>query len=1164
MPPMNRGQLGLAPWVFAAITLGSASSVWARAEAPADPRASGDARPTAQAQPQAAVGAKAEGAVVPETTRFGAAQPGPAASPGGAALDYALQAAQALDSYLDKVIQALQSASREGPDGFDLRLPKLMGPAGRPLPLVYTERLTDRLINHPASADFLTRDDLAAGLRGRQVLVRDGQIVVTSVNPGGASAIGVAIPAADLTKRLPDAAEPGGILLFDAAGHPVAVNGELTADQLGIFERFLPQRPPSLIVTEAHFSVAASTRSDLLVVTRMLSGGAAPEVPSPGSLFVAPTLLATSTPDPRADLLSRAAIVLPVGAGVLGGLAVILFRLRGRRPRGGSRGSARGAMPELPDLDYLDALSEPTSATAAGSADPSEATMAIEGEDAVVTSYQAPEAFREGVGEVRVLKKKEARDPQEARRGATEPPAASLAARRAGSVADTGTTIEDEHGKATIARGDPPDGDQAETRAVMQAGNRAGMGSETAEGEAMEPSTQPESEASKADAESVANARAGSGEGVEPDAKARTDSDEEAEPVAKAGSDADQGLEEGTNAETAEGKTSASIGEDPGQPSEEARPAEVDRLLADLIESTSQEALARDEPEGEGRERSESATEENTELRRRASSLKERLAERLDFFKTSARGSDPGAASPAAPASHGPAPQPAGPASQREVIHVGRSGGTDEPTDFRRKQKTVNPGDVLITKGEAQSIVEKEADRVLTRMQGLVREVEIRTAEALSIHRETFRELLEQFEALQENRDRDLAEMHDLRNQLANEVTAATLKLKQAEARATEGMLRLKEQVDNLTRKLEGWAVDARISEERLTGALETIREGWENQMEAHAELRKEVMRLAESLQDLGRKQEASADREAGERRAAIDQLAFEIKTVQLGTENDFSVMASRLDELKSGIASLSQRLDRTEGQQAQAIDALNRKIDAGEAVEALKQRLGLELETLKGQLYEEIERGLAASSRGNLAYQEQIDALKEENARLSQRQHQMVQLLANLHSALGKSDARAAEEVERLKAQNAELQQMMLSMLRSGQRPTAQAPHAAGQGQVPRRQPPQAAVHPHAPQPPVPGYAPAPQAQPQGGSPSRAPGQAHPVAPPGQSPDPAAPTTGAQLPEIPARSAAEPRHRAEPEEPVHEPRPIDLWSRLMGRDRHSDEQASQRKRRSK
>jgi predicted nucleic acid-binding Zn-ribbon protein len=355
-----------------------------------------------------------------------------------------------------------------------------------------------------------------------------------------------------------------------------------------------------------------------------------------------------------------------------------------------------------------------------------------------------------------------------------------------------------------------------------------------------------------------------------------------------------------------------------------------------------------------------------------------------------------------------------------------------------------------------------------------------------------------------------------------------------------------------LTRKLEGWACDASISEERLAGALETIREGWENQMEAHAELRKEVMRLTESFQDVSRKQDGSADREASERRAAVDQLAFEIKTVQLATENDFSVMASRLDEIRGGLGNLGHRLDRAEGQQAQAIDAVYRKIEASEAVEALKQRVARDLEALRGQFFKEMENAmtaaLTAATEGSVAYQDHIDALKEENARVSARQHQLVQLMSPIHTSLGKADARASEEVERLKAQNHELQQMVMAMMRAAPRPAHPSAAPSGTGQAPVRRAP-APGH-GAPAGPDTG-APGPVAPPAAARPAQS-GAPAPVGSPTRPP-------AAEVPARTARSAED--LDADDGAPAAERSPIDLWGRLLGR---GDDPTSQRKRRSK
>jgi hypothetical protein len=1037
-------------------------------------------------------------------------------------VDYATAVAQQLDGYFDKVLAALQEASRAGTLAFDSRLPELVGPSGKQVPLVFTESFTDKLAHHPKSApNILTRDEFTAGIRGQAISLRDGHFIVTLVNPLGKSAVGVALPAAEFAVRLPDAAAIGGVLLFDALGKPLAVNGTLTADQLRVFESYLPQKPPSLIVTDGTYNLALAKRLELLVVTRMPASVGAIQPQVPIALFADPLVKFRETPATTADLiLERGAVALPIGLGLLGGIVFLLVRGRRNRRLATGDGADRG-MPDLGSVDYLDALTDPN----AQPLDDGEIDLEIESEDAMLAPQLAAYDFEEGVGEVRVAPKGKAET--------------DTAAKSQAKMAET------EDGLA---------GEMPVTESRTETGGVTVTGPETV--------TAPD-EVTGTDAGTV----------TAPDEVTGTD----AETVTRMGSGGD----------------------------------EVDQILADLIEITQEseaeeaaaaEAAAQAAAEEESRARE--AAQERAELRDRASRLKERLTERVDNLRTTR-------------APERQETPPPGGKSPREIIHIGRTGTPDDqPVEFPRKSKTVNPGDILITKGEAQSIVEKEAERLLGRMQALTRDVEVRTAEALAVHRETFRELLEQFEALQDNRERDLASMHDLKNQLANEVTAATLKLKQAEAKATEGMLRLKDQMDNLTRKLEGWSADARISEERLTGALETIREGWENQMEAHSELRKETMRLTEMIQDLSRKQEANADRESAERRAAVDQLAFEIKTVQLAAENDFSVMATRIDELKSGIGTLSQRIDRTEGHQSQAIDAVYRKIEAGEAVEALKQRIAHDLEDLKirldrgettasdvrmqlerlqtefgderrglmSQVYQEVEKGMTTAAKGNAAYQEQIDALKEENSRLSARQHQIVQLLSSLHSALGKADARAAEEVERLKAQNHELQQMMLSMMR-GARPKAETGDPPSQGHT--------GQHPGRPSPDVP---PQPRRQPP--SPPEARPQAPHPAGPGQVPQgqaPAARQANQNTSSRQAQSAAEGRNQAQerrapeadarqappelrhphtearppqgaaqkqaPQEEADETRPIDLWSRLLGR---GDDSASQRKRRSK
>ncbi|MBI6546450.1 MAG: hypothetical protein HY692_06625 [Cyanobacteria bacterium NC_groundwater_1444_Ag_S-0.65um_54_12] len=385
-----------------------------------------------------------------------------------------------------------------------------------------------------------------------------------------------------------------------------------------------------------------------------------------------------------------------------------------------------------------------------------------------------------------------------------------------------------------------------------------------------------------------------------------------------------------------------------------------------------------------------------------------------------------------------------------------------------RRQKTVNPGDVLITKSEALALVNKEGDRLSARLQDLLREAEILHNETFDQQQANFRELLGQFQELQDKREHDLALMLESKNELANELASAILKFRQAEAKATEGILQLKDQLEGVPRKLESQINDSQLAQERLSTALEVLRADLHYQETGQNDLRKELSLACEQLPEGIRKQEANMLRESAERRAAIAQLAFDIKTNQLTAENDSSLLVRQLNETKSLLATFGQRLERAEEKQAQALDTIYGQIAANEALDILKQRVLCDLNELKvrldrgeanftvlrqqleklqasapeernmliKQLYQEVDRALAAAAQGSLTYREEIVALKEENTRLAQRQHQIVQLVAGLHSAVGKTDAHAAGELERIKAQNHELQQMVVSMLKGAKSP--------------------------------------------------------------------------------------------------------------------------------
>lgn len=456
-----------------------------------------------------------------------------------------------------------------------------------------------------------------------------------------------------------------------------------------------------------------------------------------------------------------------------------------------------------------------------------------------------------------------------------------------------------------------------------------------------------------------------------------------------------------------------------------------------------------------------------------------------------------------------------------------------EPRLEDSMRKTVRPQDVLVTKGEVQTLVDKETERIVSRMTAVMEDAEARKDAAMGTLRETFGEVLAQFETLQDDRKRDLAAIYDLKHEIENELASSTLKIKQSEAKATEGLVRLSDRVEDLARKVEGWISDQRMADERLSGALSALRSGWESQADAQGELRRTLRDALDDSQATMRRLENALDREATERKGEIERLSHDIR-MKIAQDDQVAKLSGQLEELQTTQELLHRRIDRSETQQQQALDALGRKTDVTEALSDIRRQLGTELEILKSriergdaglsdlksavdrlqgaqqdeqtvlldQLYVEIDKAKSEATSGQAASQSQIEALKEENVRLQQRQQQIIQLMQNLHGALSKSDARTAEEVERLKAQNTELQQMLLHLVK-GVRPAAGPP-------------------------------PAPQ----------------PVATPAPTPPPPRPAA----PRPPAATRPEPAPAA-----GAEAKPIDLWGRLTGR---SGEEDTQRRRR--
>ncbi len=987
---------------------------------------------------------------------------------------YAQQVLDRLDAYIQAIVTRLRQAESLGSAGFDSRQPAIVGPAGEWLPLELVVRDPDgNLVHHPSGTALLTRGDIRAALGGDPVQVRNGELVIVDALPGGVSAVGTAVPLAEIGALLPDFSKADGAAIFDARGHLLAGQNGLSSDQSALFKRDLPQAQGSLQIAAdpaggggdgqmIDFEIARSEPAGLVVVTRM-PGAPAGEPTLTGSLFPSPD--AKPLPDPpspeRLASLGLPAfpasrrIVIPFALGVsgiaLGG--IILLGRRSRRPE---------APLAMERVDYLDALAE------------------------------APE-LKKKRRRKRVARPSLDVNPRPARGG----DAAELDAANAALPGRDWLFPEDEgdldlapeSAEGGSAPGQELDPVGVEPRLLAGAQDPAFGGDadpeparEPAAAVAPEPAWVDEIEGPVDRLEDFAGA-----------AGERVDAPE-------------LGLADGSELEDGAAPAAARTG------SEESASAGADEAV---LEPARRRGISLFWNKGKT-PRPPLLVEAEAEGKQ----------EPLEYARVIDAQAEDGAAAAAERASHIEAfradrDRVAMRTARAAVPEAARRGQAEVRGESDGRLRSVKPGDVLVTKGEVQALVEKEGDRVFGRLIDLMGESETRTESIVGGMRETFKEVLEQFESLQDARKHDLTEIHDLKHDIENELANATLKVKQSEGKTTEGLVRLSDRVEDLARKIEDWISDQSLAEERLNGALAGLRSGWESQIEAQGDLRRALREVSDDSQGAIRRVEGILDREATDRRAEIDRIHLELRA-RKDELRDLASLAGRLEDLKSSQDGLHHRIDRAETQQRQAaedlqrkLDAaemqqrqgvanLERKLDAAETIETLRRQVTNDLDTLRikvergdgqvadvksaieavqavireeqtaliNQLYQDLDSARDQISQQARTYHDQVEELKEENTRLGQRQYHMIQLLSNLHSTIGKSDARTLEEVERLKAQNSELQQMVMHLVRQGKGAMPSAP-AATPRPVTSAPPPNAAASSPA-RPPIPPQAPA------------------------------------------------------------------------------------------
>jgi|GEM_PF-1990752 len=432
-------------------------------------------------------------------------------------------------------------------------------------------------------------------------------------------------------------------------------------------------------------------------------------------------------------------------------------------------------------------------------------------------------------------------------------------------------------------------------------------------------------------------------------------------------------------------------------------------------------------------------------------------------------------------------------------------------------RRGVRPEEVLVTRGELDRVLERGLDRLFQRMLGNVEDLERKTHEATEAQRSGFKELLGRFQDLQEARERDLAEQHARLGRFDQDLAAVELRWRGTDAKSTEAELRLREQAEAMARRMANQEVSVEAMGTRVDGVGQALRQAADHSRAEFEMLRGELAELRKAMDEARRQLRAELGDEASQRRQHVDDAREEDRAGRREVERVVQQFATRLEELSVHAAGRMEQLGRDLDGVGQQI--LQAEIHQRESLRQVHDRLVPQGQL--GQMRQEVTDLKALLAQRDREVEElrgRMDQMIRDQREDRQQLLQQVQReLSHVHQATPMLEQQQIQFIT-LQQENQRLAQRLqqvLQLMQSLNQTVHQAESRTMQeidwlkGQArglsdtrPAQQAPAASVHAQQDQPPL-----------------------TPPPPPG------------------------------------EERPIDLWGRLMGRDRESAEDTLRKRR---
>ncbi|MEB3203194.1 MAG: hypothetical protein VKP57_00695 [Candidatus Sericytochromatia bacterium] len=235
----------------------------------------------------------------------------------------------------------------------------------------------------------------------------------------------------------------------------------------------------------------------------------------------------------------------------------------------------------------------------------------------------------------------------------------------------------------------------------------------------------------------------------------------------------------------------------------------------------------------------------------------------------------------------------------------------EQPPVPQGVRRGVRPEEVLVTRGELDRVLERGLDRLFQRMLGNVEDLERKTHEATEAQRSGFKELLGRFQDLQEARERDLAEQHARLGRFDQDLAAVELRWRGTDAKSTEAELRLREQAEAMARRMANQEAGVEAMGTRVDGVGQALRQAADHSRAEFEMLRGELAELRKAVDEARRQLRAELGDEAAQRRQHVDDAREEDRAGRREIERMVQQFATRLEELSVHAAGRMEQLGR-------------------------------------------------------------------------------------------------------------------------------------------------------------------------------------------------------------------------------------------------------------